>query len=304
MEATKPYILIVDDMPINIQILARALKSQYNVKVATKGQKALELAASDNPPDLILLDIMMPEMDGYEVIRRLKNESGTRRIPVIFITAKGEVEDESKGFAMGAVDYITKPFRLPVVEARVKTQIELKLKTEMLEKLVALDGLTNIANRRRLEEVLKIEWKRAVRNKQPLSVALIDIDWFKNYNDLYGHTCGDTCLKTVATSLQQALVRPADLMARYGGEEFMAVLPETDAKGAAKTSTNLCKHIAALKIPHADSQTAGHITVSIGAATIHPNPKQSLMELFEAADKMLYEAKQDGRNQVQTIDLG
>ena len=293
-----PTILIVDDMPINIQILARALKATYGIKIATRGEKALEIAAGENPPDLILLDIMMPEMDGYEVIRRLKGDEATRNIPVIFITVRDKVTDESKGFDLGAVDYITKPFQLPVVQARIRTHIELKRKTDMLEQLVSLDGLTAIPNRRRFDEGIKKEWKRAVRSGSPLSVAMIDIDHFKKYNDHYGHTRGDDCLKAVAHCLQSSLERPADMVARYGGEEFVAILPETDHKGAKLLSDKMRRDIEDLGIPHLMSETVGQVTVSIGAASEIPIKGQSYLQLLETADQQLYQAKTAGRNRV------
>ncbi len=297
-----PGILIVDDMPINIQILARSLKSDYRVRIATNGAKALEIAGSDDPPDLILLDIVMPGMDGYAVIKALKEDDKTRNIPVIFITVRDKVEDESTGFELGAVDYITKPFHMPVVKARIKTHMNLKRKTDMLEQLALLDGLTNIPNRRRFDEVLEKEWKRAQRNTSPLTLMMIDIDCFKAFNDLYGHSRGDDCLCSVATALVDSLERPGDFVARYGGEEFAVVLPETPEKGAWTMAEKLRMKVQELNIAHENSPVAPCITVSIGAATAIPQqglPTRSA--LLETADQMLYEAKSKGRNQCQPI---
>lgn len=296
IDADKQAILIVDDMPINIQVLARPLKSDYNIKIATNGEMALKIAASRNPPDLILLDIIMPEMDGYEVCKRLKRDPRTQNIPVIFITAKSDVEDETRGLELGAVDYITKPFQIPIVKARVKTQINLKRKSDLLESLAALDALTEIANRRRFDEVLEAEWNRARRANTPLSLIIMDVDYFKKYNDIYGHAAGDDCLKRVAQALKYGLRRSSDYIARYGGEEFAVVLPGTDAEAAARVAEQLVGGIASLAIPHSDSEASNCITISAGSATIVPDDELSPRTLLEAADKMLYDAKRTGRN--------
>ena len=194
-------LLIVDDIPWNIQVLAEGLRALCRIRVATSGHKALEIAASDDPPDLMLLDVMMPEMDGFEVCRRLKEQAGTADIPVIFITARGDVEDEARGLNLGAVDYITKPFHLPLVLARVRTHLRLKMKTDSLERLSAVDALTGIGNRRRFDEVLAREWRRGVRLGVPLAAVMMDVDQFKAYNDHLGHGAGDECLVRVALLL-------------------------------------------------------------------------------------------------------
>lgn len=294
----KQTILIVDDMPINIQVLAMPFKSEYNVKIATNGEMALQVATSSNPPDLILLDIVMPDMDGYEVCKRLKRDSRTKNIPVIFITAKSEVEDETRGLELGAVDYITKPFQVPIVKARVKTHLNLKRKSDLLESLAALDALTEIANRRRFDESLQAEWNRDKRSKTPLTLIILDIDFFKNFNDNYGHAAGDDCLKRVAQALASSLKRPGDYIARYGGEEFAVILPGTDAKSAAHVAEQLISTVESLAIPHSYSDVSKHITISVGSATIIPNDELFPLFIVEAADKMLYEAKRTGRNKV------
>lgn len=242
-------VLIVDDVPVNIQVLAEALREEYRVRIAANGPNALAIAASDDPPDVILLDVMMPEMDGYEVCRRLKNDPETKDIPVIFVTAKSSSEDEVLGLNIGAVDYITKPFSIPVVKARVRTQVQLKVRTELLERLAMVDGLTGIANRRSFDQNLEHEWKRATRNALPISVVMIDIDHFKNYNDNYGHGAGDVCLQQVAGALRSVIQRPADLVARYGGEEFAALLPETDVQGAEMIASAMREAVSSLKLP-------------------------------------------------------
>lgn len=288
-------VLIVDNTPANIRVLAEALTADYRIRVASQGAKALEIARSTDPPDLILLDVMMPQMDGYEVCQQLKADARTSHIPVIFVTAKSSIEDETYGLSLGAVDYIGKPFHLPIVRARVKTHINLKLQTDLLENLAQLDGLTYIPNRRRFDQLFAQEWTRMSRELTPLALAMIDVDHFKAYNDHYGHGAGDDCLRQVASALQRTLQRPADLAARYGGEEFVLLLPNTDGPGACTIAERARSEIAAADLPHAHSPTAGHITVSIGVA-VAEIPDGDRQRLLSAADQALYQAKREGRD--------
>lgn len=295
----KPVVLIVDDQPANIHALARLLKEDYHVLAAAGGAKALELTQGNLPPDLILLDIMMPEMDGYEVCRRLRNDPTTKNIPIIFVTSKGDSEEEAKGLDLGAVDYIAKPFNNTVVKARVRTHVQLKIRTDMLEQLAMLDGLTGIDNRRSFDQALELEWKRAARSSRDLSVIMMDIDHFKAYNDNYGHGAGDDCLQRVAAALRSAIQRPSDLIARYGGEEFVALLPETLAPGAARMAEKFRRTVLDLALPHAFSPITDKVTISVGHATRHATPDLSPQDLLKSADQALFRAKQDGRNRVQ-----
>jgi len=290
-------ILIVDDMPTNVKILGEALRPNYDIVVATSGKKALEIAQTQ-VPDLILLDIMMPEMDGYTVCRALKEDSCTKNIPIVFITAKDQTDDELHGLELGAVDYITKPFQVLIVKARVRTQLDLKRKYDLLESMVSLDGLTEIPNRRRFDDALEQEWRRMSRGGASLAVAMVDIDFFKNYNDAYGHAAGDACLKAVATALSRTFKRASDLLARYGGEEFAAILPETDLPAGLVLGEKMRANVAALAIPHAHSSAAEHVTISVGVAAAIPSAENSAQSLLEAADAMLYKAKQQGRDRV------
>lgn len=297
-------ILCIDDDRDILNLLEKILAGAgYTVITAANGRQGISEALI-RKPNLILLDIVMPGMDGYEVCKKIKDKEETKNIPVIFITAKKEDEDEAKGLKIGAVDYIRKPFYPPIVKSRVRTQLDLKLKTDMLEKLVSIDGLTNIYNRRKFDETLKLEWKRAMRNKLPLSLIMSDIDHFKGYNDHYGHTAGDDCLRRVSQGLKNLLQRPADLLARYGGEEFAVILPETDYKGAIYISAILLKGIEDLNISYPHSPIVGHVTISIGIATSIPGKNcNTPLQLIEAADSMLYVAKQNGRNQSQGKNL-
>ncbi|MBC8418013.1 MAG: diguanylate cyclase [Desulfobacterales bacterium] len=300
-EKDKQKILIADDERFNLNILVDILKSDYKVIVAKDGKQALERAMS-NPPDLILLDIMMPEMDGYEACRNLKENEQTKDIPVIFITAMKEEGNEVKGFDLGAVDYITKPFQAAIVMARVKTQLKMKWQADMLRKMASIDGLTEIPNRQKFEEVFDREWRRAVRKKTPLSVLLMDIDFFKQYNDAYGHGRGDKCLKAVAQALAGTIRSPGDFVARYGGEEFIAVLPDTDISGAMTIAETIRSNVELLKISHAQPVPLDYVTISIGLSSVFPSggfSDAALVSVLAAADEMLYKAKAAGRNQVQ-----
>jgi diguanylate cyclase (GGDEF)-like protein len=291
-------ILVVDDAPENLTVLNAVLKDQYRVKVATSGERALALAAGAEPPDLILLDVMMPGMDGYEVCARLKDDPRTRGIPVLFVSARDEEEDEAKGLALGAIDYIIKPIRPSIVQARVRNHIELKRSRDLLERLTTLDHLTGINNRRRYDEYLELEWRRAAREQTPIALIAIDIDHFKAYNDLYGHPKGDTCLVAVAQALASSVTRSPDLIARCGGEEFACVLPGTDAEGAGHLAQEMLARVLALELEHSRSQTHDRVTVSIGVAAMIPRPEDSSRQLVALADAALYDAKAQGRNRV------
>lgn len=291
-------ILIVDDMTSNIQVLANALQDDYRIKVATSGERALQIAQSASPPDLILLDIMMPGLDGYQVCKQLKSDPKTSGIPIIFVTALSEVSDEEKGLNLGAVDYITKPFHLPIVKARVRNHMSLKLKTDLLEELSHVDGLTHIANRRHFNEVLDKEARRILRLNQPISLIMLDIDYFKPFNDNYGHGLGDECLTQVAKALRSVIKRPGDLLARYGGEEFAVILPETSEQGALKVAEDLRAAVEAMHFAHQYSEVADHVTISVGVASNEHDQDQCMHSLLQRADQALYQAKKAGRNQV------
>ncbi|GAA4248491.1 diguanylate cyclase [Azospirillum formosense] len=297
MTDARSKILVVDDIPSNVHVLSRILKDEHDIYFATDGAKALELAQS-RLPDLVLLDIMMPGMDGYEVCSRLKADPITRDIPVIFISAKSEVEDETYGLEVGAIDFISKPISPPIVKARVRNHLLLKRQTDLLRTLSFNDGLTGIANRRRFDEVMLREWRRCGRAQLPLSLIMLDVDQFKPYNDHYGHQAGDECLRAVAQLLAEQMMRPGDLTARYGGEEFVCLLPETDEDGAVQVAERLRRTVAERRLPHAVSHVADHITISLGVATARPVLDDTPDRLTQLADGLLYEAKRGGRNRV------
>jgi diguanylate cyclase (GGDEF)-like protein len=290
-------VLVVDDAAINRQVLADLLKTDHTVILAKSGEQALTLATR-HLPDLILLDVVMPGINGYEVLRHLKSDPRTAAIAVIFITGLDTPEDEEHGLTLGASDYITKPFHLAVARARVRCHLQLARQRRMLETLANIDGLTEIANRRHFDDRYATEWARAVRHGQPLSVAILDIDFFKDYNDQAGHAMGDRVLQAVASVLTNGMIRSTDLAARYGGEEFALLMPGTDANGAVQLADRLREATGRLAMPHPDANDTDRITVSLGGATLQPGTYESAAELLKAADDHLYRAKKEGRNRV------
>ena len=284
----KATILIVDDMPTNIQILAAVLKKEYKIKVATSGQQCLDIATGNNDIDLILLDIEMPDMDGYETCDRLKKNSKTADISVVFVTAKDGVSDEKEGFQIGAVDYITKPVNPIIVSARVKTQITIKRQRDQLTRMATHDQLTNLYNRHYLLDVAYQKIARATRHKDGLSLLMIDIDHFKKINDTKGHDVGDLVIKTIAKLLNESC-RGEDIAVRFGGEEFIVLLEHCDLINAEQKAQIIREKIETLKpsdIP---------VTVSIGVSDIS-SANESFTTLLKQADDALYKAKDSGRN--------
>ena len=294
---TDHTILAVDDSPENLDLIKNILEPYYSVKVAPSGKLAIHIARSQHP-DLILLDIMLDDISGYEVCHELKKNDDTRNIPIIFLTAKRSEADEVKGFKIGGSDYITKPFSPSIVLARAKTQIQLKAKTDLLEKLAALDGLTEIPNRRAFDAALERQFNQARRTDSPLSLLILDIDNFKMFNDHYGHPVGDDCLKRVASSLINHTHRLEDLVARMGGEEFSILLPNTDTVGATMLAEQYREAVETLKIHHATASPLPYVTVSIGVSTVTVCSNDQYKDLLQAADNALYRAKKQGRNRI------
>lgn len=295
IEQRLPRLLVVDDQPANIQAIYQAFSADHQVLMATGGEQALKLAAAKQP-DLILLDVVMPGMGGHEVCRRLKADLATRDIPVIFVTAHNDEAAETQGLALGAVDFISKPINPAIVRARVKTHLTLKAQADLLREWVYVDGLTGVCNRRGFDEQLASEWGRAVRDRSDMSVVLLDVDFFKRYNDHYGHQAGDACLRAVGTFLRQAVKRPGDLVARYGGEEFVCLLPSTPLDGALEFARQLGAGIESLGLAHAQSSVSSVVTVSLGVCATTGNEPGTAETLVRAADAELYRAKQTGRN--------
>ncbi|MHB1455204.1 MAG: GGDEF domain-containing response regulator [Saccharofermentanales bacterium] len=291
-------ILIVDDAKANINVLAELLRADFRIRATTSGEKALEIALSDNPPDLILLDVLMPEMDGYTVCKKLKESSQTRNIPVIFITGKVSEEDEIYGFTIGAVDYITKPFSPVVVKARVNTHAELKRHRDYLEEISYLDGLTGIPNRRKFNEYLSYTCSFAIIESVPVSIIMVDIDDFKAFNDCYGHHEGDSCITLIGQALSEEMTDKTDLAARYGGEEFALILPNKNRDEAVAIAEKLRLNVENLRIPHGSSSVSDRVTISLGVASQIPSETSCCSDLIKKADEALYRSKQNGRNRV------
>ncbi len=288
-------ILIVDDSVDAIRLLSGMLKDMGQIIFATSGAAGIELA-QQRRPQLVLLDVEMQAMDGHEVCRRLKADTDMADCAIIFVTAQSTMDSEVEALEAGAVDFISKPLNAAVVRARVRTHLKLQRATAALTHLANKDGLTGLFNRRYFDEQLAREFLRHKRQGLPLSLAFIDIDCFKAYNDHYGHQSGDACLKRVAETIEAATQRPSEVVARYGGEEFVVLLPYTDAADAAKYGLWLCEQVAREALQHERSPVAGHVTVSIGLTSMVPGESNSALTLVADADRALYQAKSAGRN--------
>jgi diguanylate cyclase (GGDEF)-like protein len=293
----RPRILVVDDQPANVQALHQAFAHDHQVFMATSGAQALQVCAAKQP-DLVLLDVVMPEMDGYELCSLLKADAHTRDIPVIFVTAHRDEAQETYALEVGAVDFISKPINPTIVRARAKTHLTLKAQSDLLRQWVYMDGLTNVCNRRYFETRLGEEWARSVRQHTPMSVVMIDVDHFKQYNDRYGHQAGDDCLRRLAAEFKAGLQRPTDLVARYGGEEFACLLGETPLAGALQVAQHIGRRVREAAIEHAAGGASGIVTVSLGVACKPAGMVSSGPALVRAADAQLYQAKTRGRDQV------
>jgi two-component system cell cycle response regulator len=424
-------VLIVDDAPAKLGMLRKTMVQQgYQIFVATSGERALTIAQRVHP-DLILLDVVMPGMDGLETCRQLKSHAATQRIPVIFMSARAETEDIVAGFDIGAADYISKPLHMAEVCARVRAQLQLRNSSDnqkeqtdrlrmivdnmdeglmiieasgrvqysnpacdrylgyppdelaghsldqllsqpaaqdyldylsscarhpakveprgarevlirhrdgslramdltltpmnageplfigllhdithhkqsenALQRAALLDPLTKIANRRHFDSFLEKEWQRAIRSGQPLSLVVLDVDHFKLYNDTLGHQAGDLCLQKVAATLEAHALRTTDLAARYGGEEFVLLFAETDSANAVVLAEAIRAHVESLRLPNPRSPTSEWLTVSIGVATVVPTQLDNIETFFVAADRVMYAAKEAGRNRVEAVNAG
>ena len=310
----KAKILVVDDIPVNIQLLKSYLNiAGYEIFDANNGHDAIKMVEKIEP-DLVLLDVMMPKLNGFETCRLLKKSEKTRPIPIIIVTALNELEDKIKGIEAGADDFITKPFNKLELLARVKSllriknlydQLQDKVKQleqakERLRELAVTDGLTGLYNYRYFKEYFTQEIRRVLRHKKIVSLMMLDIDFFKQYNDTHGHLAGDQVLRTLAKLMIDNL-RSIDVAARYGGEEFALVLPETDKKAARIVADKIKRLVQEYKFQNEETQPNGSITVSIGVASF-PEDGEKMDNLINIADQRLYRAKADGRNRV--VDEG
>lgn len=323
-------VLVVDDNPSNCRLLVNYLSSTaYKVLTANDGFEALQTVAA-TPPDIILLDIMMPEMNGFEVCQKIKDNPETRDIPVIFFSAQAETDDKLRGFSLGAVDYVTKPIRKSEIIARIRThltirfqQLELQQKNEelnalaealkrreseleeandALERMARYDVLTGLCNRRYFFELANQYWSELQGADIPISVLMLDIDFFKQYNDSYGHLAGDACLTKVAKCIQENFNNDGELTARYGGEEFVVLLTHLTPEECFKRAETACRSVYDERIPNLANFTTKCITVSIGMATEVVTAEMIIEDLIAKADIALYQAKQTGRNRVLVYD--
>jgi diguanylate cyclase (GGDEF)-like protein len=307
--------LVIEDTLTSAAVVCQQLTRMGISPIHARDGAAGIEAFKREQPALVLLDIIMPGMDGFEVARRLRQlEQAGEWTPILFLSARASEDDLRRAIEMGGDDYLVKPVSAVVLAAKVRAlqriaQMRDSLLTltrkldeanRELTRLSAIDGLTGIANRRRFDETLTREWKRAARSGGELAVLAVDVDYFKQFNDAYGHQVGDECLKAVARALEARLQRPTDLVARYGGEEFFVVLPETGAEGAAHVGESLRQAVEDMAITHRHSAAAPWVTVSVGAAhrTAMARPERGFTALIEAADRALYEAKRQGRNRV------
>ncbi|MET0518555.1 MAG: diguanylate cyclase [Burkholderiaceae bacterium] len=293
----RPRLLLVDDQPANIQALHQIFAADCQVLMATHGEQALALCR-EKQPDLLLLDVQMPGMDGFEICAKLKSDALLSPIAVIFVTSNDRPEDETRALEAGAVDFISKPFNAAIVRARVRAQLTIKLQADLLREMAFVDGLTGVHNRRHFDERLEAEAQRARRGRSSLALLLADVDFFKRYNDCYGHLAGDDCLRRVARALKANLRRPADALSRYGGEEFACVLPDTDLAGALAVARSMEAAVRALRIEHVRSEVDHVVTISLGVAIATPAMRGTTAELVSVADEQLYRAKAEGRGRV------
>lgn len=295
--SVKNSILIVDDKEYNLLFLTQLLSQDYIIITAARGEEAIALAR-EKKPDLILLDTIMPGMSGYEVLSILKHTEEIKNIPVICISGVSASEEEERGLAMEAADYISKPFSSSIIRLRVRNQIQIVNQLRAIESLSMMDQLTSIPNRRCFDNQFDVEWKRANREKTPISICILDIDKFKTYNDTYGHKQGDAALHTTAQVIKSTLKRPSDFVARWGGEEFAILLPDTGIIGAMMLSETIRSNVESTPIPRSNVPNTS-ITISIGVNTQETMPGRSTMDDFlSRADQALYTAKKTGRNKV------
>ncbi|MBF0138547.1 MAG: diguanylate cyclase [Magnetococcales bacterium] len=292
---TLPTLLIVDDEPDNIRIAGRILEKEYHLLFSTTGKDALDIAQTKQP-DMILLDIVMPDMDGYTVCSMIRQNPATQDIPIIFVTAMEHEQHEVIGLELGASDYLSKPLHPLISRLRIRNILELHKARNHFKNLAMIDGLTSIPNRRHFDERLQHEWHRSVRSKSPLAILLMDIDYFKSFNDHYGHLGGDATLKRIAAALKESMIRVTDTLARYGGEEFVCLLPETDLMGVLFMAEKLRSVIESLNIPHVKSLISDRVTLSVGGAVVVPEQTIKQAAFLAAADENLYKAKNHGRN--------
>lgn len=297
MDKKNEKILIVDDARLNLTILSSMLNPKYNIFTARDGQTAINIA-KEARPDLVLLDIILPDLNGFEIIKIFKNSDILRDIPIIFITGLSNVEDEIKGLSLGAIDYIKKPFVPEIVTVRVDNQIRLARQRKLIEDVAQYDALTQIPNRRNFDRKLQKEWEFAQKYSKKLNIGYIDIDYFKQYNDNYGHAKGDEVLRMVASCVFKIMDRNNGYIARIGGEEFCFMLQDKEMSEAIKEADSIRLAIEYLGIEHSFSKNSNVLTVSIGGLSANILEETDKVAVLKTVDDNLYKAKNSGRNRV------
>lgn len=297
LQGRKATVLIVDDDIANIEIMNAALGDDYEICFATSGEQALEVVRL-TLPDLVLLDVVMPGMQGFEVCTILKRDPLLSDIPVIFTTGLGDTEDEVHGLSLGAIDYVTKPIHPVVLRNRVRNHIELKKLRDHLAEIAVTDALTGLHNRRKLDQLMQDAFHRLAASGDWLSLIMVDIDFFKQFNDTYGHQTGDQCIHMVASALNRAVRAAAGFSARYGGEEFACILPGIPPDEALTVAAEVRTQVQQLRIPHERSAVSPWVTISIGIASARARSGLEVKDWIEAADRQLYIAKSSGRDRV------
>jgi len=296
----KNSVLIIDGETASHNALTNMLSKDYKVYAVKNRRDAIKIA-KEHQPDVVLLGVLMPEKDDYETLSKLKSDEDTQMIPVIIVSGETNVEHEEKGLALGASDYIRKPYAPSIIKLRVQNQINIVNQLYKINQLSTTDQLTGIPNRRSFNAQLNKEWGRNMRDKKPLSLMILDIDWFKVFNDTYGHQQGDEVLRIISAALQKSLRRSSDFAARWGGEEFVILLPNTNINGALVNAERIRENIEQTSITTLNGQSVG-LTVSIGVATIVPTKDLNQSVLISQADRALYAAKENGRNKVCKFD--
>jgi diguanylate cyclase (GGDEF)-like protein len=294
---TLPSLLLIEDEAAHVDLLTDLFSDQYEVRSARDGLTALQMASAKTP-DMILLDIMLPDIDGYEVCRRMKREPRTSHVPIIFTTGRDNATDEVKGLELGAVDYIRKPINPAITRARVDNQLRLKQARDESHRLARTDALTGLANRRHFDERLAYEYARHGRSGTEFSLVLIEIDYFKLYKYKYGYLRGDDCLRQVSRAITAGMVRATDMLARFGGQEFVLLLPETGLDGALVFAEKMRKRINNLALPNNYSTVADHVTASFGVVGARDASDHLVRDIIEQANKQLHAAKANGRDRV------
>ena len=297
----KPYaecnVLIVDDEPMSRMLLESILESVFTCATVESGEEAISYCEA-NLPDLVLLDMNMPDIDGLDVCTALKASPETNHIPVIFVTSTMDIESENACWEVGASDFVMKPVNASTLTHRIKTHLQNKLRTEFLEIMTFHDQLTGLYNRMYLTKEIPLLIKQVARDKGTVGAIMIDIDYFKLFNDTYGHLEGDICLQKVAQIISDTVKRPKDAVIRFGGEEFLVVLPYIDHQGTKLVADQLVEAVADARIPHGKG-IENRVSISAGFAVWKATDvvEDDVAALIEDADVSLFEAKELGRNQ-------